>query len=329
MAYASAKQIDVSEIPVIDISGLMDDAPGALESVAAEMRQAAERVGFFYIRGHGVPKQLIEDVLETARRFFAHPEEAKNAVKATGYHRGFLAPGQAKMYGGKRPDLKESFVWGRDVAADDPTFLAGDMMVVPNRWPDAEPGMKPLFDHYFDVASDVGARLLRAFAVSLGVEQDYFLKAYDKPISRASIIHYPSQPPELGEEQFGVAPHTDYGTITLLYQDDVGGLQVQGRDGDWVTAHPIEDTFVVNVGDLLARWTNDRFKSTPHRVINASGRERYSFGFFVDPNVDCQIDPVVVDGETTKYQPVTCGDYIRMRLDQSMQYRKEEAGKTD
>jgi isopenicillin N synthase-like dioxygenase len=126
----------------------------------------------------------------------------------------------------------------------------------------------------------------------------------------------------MGADQFGVSSHTDYGCLTLLYQDDTGGLQVQGSAGAWLTAHPIHGSFVVNVGDLLARWSNDRFRSTPHRVVNRSGRARYSTGLFVDPNRDTLITPVVRPGEAARYEPVTCGDYLRSRLDAAFAYRK-------
>ena len=118
--------------------------------------------------------------------------------------------------------------------------------------------------------------------------------AVAKPVSRGSIISYPPQPPNMGEAQFGVSPHTDHGALTLLYQDGTGGLQVLALDGSWLTAVPIEDTFVVNVGNLLARWTNDRFSSTRRRVVNSSGRERYSATVFVDPEFDTLFEPVVL-----------------------------------
>jgi isopenicillin N synthase-like dioxygenase len=171
---------------------------------------------------------------------------------------------------------------------------------------------------------DCGRRLLRGFAASLGLAPDFFAPRFAKPLARCSLIYYPPQPPESGSEQFGVAPHTDYGGLTLLSQDDTGGLQVRARSGEWMTAVPIPDTFVVNIGDLMARWTNDRFVSTPHRVVNASGRARYSVGVFFDPAFDTMIDP----GELRPpgkplHPPVTCGDYIVGRLDKAFSYRRE------
>jgi isopenicillin N synthase-like dioxygenase len=322
MSYAEAKRIDVSEIPVIDIAALADDAaPAGIGEVAAALRRAAETVGFFYVRGHGIPQELIDDILAVSRRFFAQDDadKAEVAVRSP-YHRGWLRIGGSTMPDGTLPDLKESYIWGLDVTADD--VRPGDRMIGPNLWPAALPEMRVLLDRYFGEANRVGVRLLRAFAAGLGVAPGYFTRRFERPVSRASLIHYPPQPPTLGRAQFGVSPHTDFGVLTLLYQDDVGGLQVRGRDGEWLTAHPIAGTLVVNVGDLLARWSNDRFASTPHRVVNSSGRERYSLAVFVDPDLDTPIEPVTLAGETPHYPPVTCGDYILGRYDKSFAYRK-------
>jgi isopenicillin N synthase-like dioxygenase len=238
------------------------------------------------------------------------------------HHRGFIPVGEAKMYGGARPDLKESFIWGLDIAADDPDFRAGALLA-PNQWPAGRPGLRDACNRYFDATHVIGWRLMHAFATSLGLDEQHFVRRVAKPISRCSAVYYPPQPPESGSEQFGVAPHTDYGCLTLVYQANVGGLEVYGRDRQWVLAHRIEDTFVVNVGDLLARWTNDRFRSTPHRVVNRSGEERLSLATFVDPQDDCLIEPVCRLGEAPRYEPVRCGDYIRGRFDRSFAYRQK------
>lgn len=322
MSYATALDIPITEIPVIDIAELHRDGTTGLLQVAAQMREAAERVGFFYVRNHGIPTELIERTDSLARRFFAAPLEEKSTVAPTSHHRGFLHVGQAKMHERARPDLKESFVWGLDIADDDPDYLAGNRMLGPNRWPAFLPELRPTLNAYFDAANACGRLLLRAFAASLGVEPDRFTRHFDKPVTRGSLVYYPPQPAESGETQFGVSPHTDYGVITLLHQDPVGGLQVSNRRGDWVVAHPIEGTLVVNVGDLLARWTNDRFRSNPHRVVNTSGRERLSIAVFVDPDFDTPIEPVVLPGDTAHYEPTRCGDYILGRFDRSFAYRQ-------
>jgi isopenicillin N synthase-like dioxygenase len=224
------------------------------------------------------------------------------------------------MYPGSRPDLKESFIWGLDTATGgaEPDGFG----IPPNQWPAFLPAMRPLLTAYFDAVNAVGWDLLRAFAVSLGIAPERFVSSIARPTSRGSIIYYPPQSPDLGEDQFGVAPHTDWGCLTLLYQDQTGGLEVRGRDG-WVQAAPIAGTYVVNVGDLLARWTNDRFRSTPHRVVNRSGHERLSCAVFVDPDRDTLIEPVTAAGEAPRYEPVTCGAYVQSRFDAAFAYRQK------
>lgn len=313
MPYAEAQQIDDSIIPIIDLAGIDSDERVVQESGRA-MLQAAESVGFFYIRNHSIAAELIANVLRVSAAFFAEPLDRKQQVTVNSGHRGYIGGGQAKMTGSKRPDLKESFVWGLDQEGPDG--------IPPNRWPDFMPEMRTVLMEFFDAGNRVGWSLLRAFAAALDVPRDRFVRSIGRPISRGSIIFYPPQPPDLGAEQFGVSPHTDYGCLTLLYQDSTGGLQVQGSGGAWVMARPIPDTFVVNVGDLLARWSNDRFRSTPHRVVNRSGRARLSTAIFVDPDRDTMIEPVLRPGEAAHYEPVTCGDYLRSRLDATFAYRQ-------
>lgn len=324
MNYASARNIAVEQIPVIDCAPLFDGTQASMAAVGARMREAAERIGFFYVSNHGIPEDLIRDADAAGREFFALPQEAKLRVVPADRHRGFLQVGQAKMYRNARVDLKESFIWGRDVGEDDPDYLAGNRMVGPNRWPAELPRLRGVLNAYFDSAHACAHRLLGALAVSLGAPADTFNARLGKPISRGTLVWYPPQPPEAGEDQFGVAPHTDYGVITLLRQDEVGGLQVATREGEWVTAHPIPGTLVINSGDLLGRWTNDRFKSNPHRVVNRSGRERMSVAMFVDPDFDTPIVPVTQPGEAAKYPEVSCGDYILGRFDAAFAYRKKQ-----
>jgi len=322
MSYAAARTIAREDIPIIDVARLYHDDPQGLMEVATAMLEAAQRSGFFYVRNHGIAAELIARADAVARRFFSFPLEQKLTVAPGTHHRGFLQVGEARMHSKAKPDLKESFIWGLDIEADDPDFLAGNRMIGPNRWPDFLPEMRSILNEYFDAANACGRILLRAFAAGLGADPDRFTRHFAKPVTRGSLVFYPAQPADAGQAQFGVSPHTDYGVITLLHQDDVGGLQVSNRRGEWITAHPIADTLVINVGDLLARWTNDRFKSTPHRVVNQSGRERLSIAVFVDPDFDTPIEPVLSSGETPRYEAIGCGEYILGRFDSSFAYRQ-------
>ena len=196
-------------------------------------------------------------------------------------------------------------------------------MIGPNRWPAFMPELRPALNAYMDACHVCAQRILRALAVSLNADEDTFVRRFTKPISRGALVYYPPQPPDAGEQQFGVAPHTDYGVITLLHQDMVGGLQVFNRQREWVTAHPIAGTLVINSGDLLGRWSNDHFRSNSHRVVNSSGRERLSIAMFVDPDFDTPIVPVTAPGEAAHYPEVSCGDYIAARFDKSFAYRQK------
>ena len=308
---SEARRIDASSIPVIDLTGL---GSGELHRVGREMLAAAEGIGFFYVANHGIPLSLIEDVLAVSARFFAQEDAAKAAVSVNAGHRGWIRMGQAKMASGAAADLKESFVWGLDAPGADG--------IPPNCWPGAMPEMRRTLDAFFTAGNALGWSLLRAVAAALDMPADTFIRTIDRPISRGSIIYYPPQPAAMGDQQFGVSSHTDYGCLTLLYQDSTGGLQVQDAHGEWLMATPIDGTFVVNVGDLLARWSNDRFRSTPHRVVNRSGRTRLSTALFIDPNRDTLIEPVLRAGERPHYPPVTCGEYLHSRLDAAFAYRR-------
>lgn len=325
MSYASATSIDTKAIPIVDMTPLGGDDRAAIAAVGRGLLDAAERVGFFYVQNHAVPQALIDGVYALSRRFFALPAEAKQSVRINARHRGFLAIGEARMYDKARIDLKESFIWGPELGPDDPDVAAGKPLMGPNQWPVALPDLAPTLMAYSAAVMDCGRSLLRGFAVSLGLDPDFFRERFVKPLARCSLIYYPPQPPESGTEQFGVAPHTDYGGLTLLSQDDAGGLQVRARSGEWVTAPPIAGTFVVNVGDLMARWTNNRFLSTPHRVINSSGRARYSVGVFFDPAFDTVIDPIALRPPgPALYPPVTCGEYIVSRFNEAFTYRRTD-----
>ncbi len=320
-AYAAVDTISVDQIPVIDIETLFGPEPD-FAGVGEALQQAAKSSGFFYVSGHCIDELLMAQAFDISRRFFEFDEELKSRVLASGYHRGLLAKGQSRMEGQTKVDLKESFIWGMDYAPDNPDFVAGNELLPPNRWPGFMPEMREVLLQYMDAAHRCGKQLLRAIAESLGVDREYFVGRFEKPITRATLIHYPAQPPTMGEDQYGVSPHTDYGTMTLLAQDNNGGLRVQSPDGSWITAHPIEGTLVINVGDLLSRWSNDRFRSTPHCVVNTSGNERYSIATAMDPDWDTVITPVATNGESPHYEDVRCGDYIRGRFDRSFSYRK-------
>ncbi len=318
----------MNAIPVISLAPLLAGGEAGLRSVAAAIRRAATEIGFFYIADHGIAPERIAATHAIAKSFFALPLAEKRKVEINSRHRGFLKLGEAVMHGAKRPDLKESFIFGLDLPEDDPDVREGKLLMGPNIWPPALPEMKQVLDAYYAAVVGCGEQLLRAVAVALDKPEGFFLAKFRKPLARGSIIYYPPQPPDAATEQFGVSPHSDYGCLTLLWQDDNGGLQVLGKEGGWIDAPPIPDTFVINIGDLLARWTNDLFASTGHRVINRSGRERYSIALFYDPHFDTAIevlDTCCAPGTAPRYAPTTCGAYILERFGGAFLYRQQGA----
>ena len=318
--HAKVKNIQIDVIPVIDVAPMFEGEKGERE-VGTKLLNTVQEVGFFYIKNHSVQQSLIDEVFAQGKRFFRATTEQKNEVMIKDFHRGFLPIGEAKMSGAQCEDYKESFVWGWEVAKDDIEVRNSNGMLAPNRWPSFQPKMEKIFSSYLNEVNTLGVHLLGALALGLGVNREHFIRCFSKPLTRAAVVYYPPQSSEKDNQQYGVSPHTDYGCITLLYQDEVGGLQVRHRNGEWVTAHPLPGTYVVNIGDLLHRWSNKRFISNPHRVINISGKERFSVPVFVDPDWNTLIEPLRNSNEQQHYPPVRCADYIHSIYKKSFAYR--------
>lgn len=303
--------MSTSALPLIDISGLRSHDPVDQHLVAEQLRQACEQRGFFYITGHGIDPTLISSLFAASQRFFDLPMTEKLAVdkKLSRCNRGYEPLRAQTLESGAPPDLKESFYAGAEVAANDARVLAGRFNTGPNQWPETLPDFRAVMQNYYQAAYGLGATIVRGLALSLGVPVSHFDGYLKEAAATLRLLHYPPQPanPEPGEK--GCGEHTDFGGVTLLLQDEAGGLQVWDKDlGSWIDAPPVPGAFVVNIGDLFARWTNDRYVSTLHRVINVSGRERYSVPFFFTGNplhkVEC-IPTCLDDGELPRYPAVT------------------------
>ena len=210
---------------------------------------------------------------------------------------------------------------GGESSAESPS---ANPLLGPNVWPAAMPALEPSVYPYFEAASACAEDLLRGFALGAGLDPEHFIRLRDRPLSRGSLQYYPPQPEDAAEDQFGVAPHTDFGVLTVLCQDEIGGLEIRRRDGTWAAMPPVPGTLVVNIGDLLERWSNRRYRSTVHRVINASGRERLSLVLAYDPNFETLVDPraFCAEGETPHDAPITCGDYLLWRFAKAFSYRR-------
>ena len=297
------------EIPLVDVSCLSSDGPGAKRDAAAQIAAACERIGFFYITGHGLRQEIIDGAFREARRLFAQPDDYKQRLLFDANDRGYKGPGNIALPG-YPPDSKEVFDLGVDLPADHPQVLAGKPFHGPNQWPDL-PGFRNALTTYYEQVSRLGHELLRLFALALDLDEEYFLPYHDNAHVTWRIMRY--FPGDYASGQHGTAPHTDFGTLTLLAQDERGGLEVYSRDGEWISAPQIPGTFVVNIGDLMACWTNDRFMSTPHRVLNRSGEDRYSIPMFYNPNFDTVAEclPSCHDAANPpRYQPIHYADYI-------------------
>ncbi|MBD8094598.1 isopenicillin N synthase family oxygenase [Pseudomonas fluorescens] len=310
-------------LPLIDIRGLRSNNLSDRMSVASELREACQRCGFFYIINHGIDPVLIRAVQEQSERFFALPDSAKMAVdKAFSLcNRGYEPLRAQTLEAGSPPDLKEGFYIGIDLKENDPRVVAGRFNQGPNQWPVGVADFRSVMEAYFAAAFEVSALLMRGLALSLDLAEDYFAPLMVDASATLRLLHYPPQPPKPQPGEKGCGAHTDFGALTLLLQDNVGGLQVKAIDSDqWIEAPPIEGSYVVNLGDMINRWTNDRYHSNVHRVINLSGRERYSVPFFFTGNMNTLVEclPTCLGSAgIAKYPPVTIEQHFMERYQAS------------
>jgi isopenicillin N synthase-like dioxygenase len=309
----------MSSIPVIDVAPLINGSQAQAQDVAKALGNACRDVGFFYITGHGIPAALRARVFESSAAFFSGPASIRQAASFSGPggNRGYITLGGEALDPGKPADVKEAFNIGLELAPDDPELLARAPFRDANLWPDI-PGFRETMLDYFNRVWRLGRDLHRGFALDLGLAPDFFESRLDKPIATLRLLHYPpvTRPPSDG--QLGAGVHTDYGNVTLLATDAVGGLMVQDRSGRWLDAPVIPDAFVCNIGDCLMRWSNDVYVSTPHKVVSQPGADRYSVAFFLDPNPDAVVaclPTCIAPDRPAKYAPISGADFLRSRLE--------------
>jgi isopenicillin N synthase-like dioxygenase len=284
-------------IPVIDYGPYFAGVPGALESVAADIADACENVGFFYALNHGVSDHTIERAFAASRRFYALPLEQKLALGLDDNNIGYLpinasVQGASAVHKATRPNQNESFFVTHDRAADHPDVIAGKRLRGRNRWPPGLPGLRADVMAYFAALSAMCDRMLPAFAVALGLPPHYFAPYFaNEAHANLRLLHYPPQD-TVEDNSFGQAPHTDNSFMTALACTKVPGLAVRLPSGEWFAPPILPGTFLINLGNIMRRWSNDRFLSTPHGVINESGTDRYSIAYFYSPNPDAVIECV-------------------------------------
>jgi isopenicillin N synthase-like dioxygenase len=318
MAVKDPEQV-ARAIPVIDVGPAFRNEPGGLESVAAQVRDASERIGFFYVKGHGVPEALIDAAFAASREFHALPLEDKLALKLNQNNIGYLPVNESiqrasTVHKATRPNFNESFFISHERGADHPAVVAGTPLRGQNQWPAGHERMRAAMVRYFQTMEALGQRLLPVLARALDMPADLFARFFaGEAHINLRFLHYPPQ--EIDDpEQFGQGPHTDNSFITFLAREDTPGLAVRLPSGEWVAPPLVPGTFLVNLGNVMKRWSNDRFLSTPHGVVNDSGRDRYSIAFFYSPNIDATIEVLpscTGPDNPPRYEPALYGDLVR------------------
>lgn len=307
-----------ARVPVIDIGPLRGRDPAARAATVAAIGAACRDVGFLSVTGHGVDPAERDAAFAHSRRFFALPDAVKASVAMDHdgpfAERGYDGIGQQRLDEEAEPDRKESFNIGPPIPADHPLVLDGTPLQGPSRWlPEEElPGFRDAEARYQASLTEVAHLLLGAMAEALDLPATWFDHCLTVPNGALRLVHYPPRRATAGVTEFGAGAHTDWGAVTVLAQDVTGGLQVQTADGDWVDVVPDPDALVVNIGDLLERWTNGIFRSTPHRVLGST-RDRYSIVLFHDVDWYAEVAclPTCTSADRPpRYEPTTCGEHI-------------------
>jgi len=315
LSFAPAEMIG-GVIPILDVSRYLAGDADALPALGLALRHAFEQVGFWYLRGHDVPQNLIDATFAEAERFHAQPLDDKLALRINEHNIGYMPIGgsvarSSTVHRNRKPSVNEAFFLRRERTPDDPDVIANKRFRGLNRWPANLPGFRDTVLAYMTAMEALCRRLVPIYAVALDLPPTYFDAMFAQPNMIQRLSHYPPQP-SYEDDEFSIAPHTDSGFMTLLAPSKVPGLSIRLPNGTWFDAPSIEGAFIVNGGDILRRWTNDRFLSTPHRVINTSGLHRYAIPFFFDTHPDTLIECLptcCAAGDPAKYEPITYDDY--------------------
>jgi isopenicillin N synthase-like dioxygenase len=306
------------EIPIIDVSGAIAGDRAAQQACAAQLRHAYEDVGFWFLKGHRVPQALVDRVFAEVARFHAQPLDDKLKLKINKHNIGYLAMQAATtrhsddLARNNKPNLNEAYFVKRDLPAGHPDVVADKRFRGANLWPSGLPGFREVIVEYCNAMEQLSLSILPIYALALDLSADHFEDAFREPQYTLRMSHYPYTP-ALQENEYGLAPHADTSFMTLLAQNKIPGLSLRTASGRWIDAPVIEGAFLVNSGQMLNRWSNDRFRATPHRVINKSGGDRYAIPFFFD----CTIDHTMIclptctgPGNPPKFEPTTYAQYM-------------------
>ena len=317
----SSDTLSGDAIPLIDLAPIANGDLSGARKIAPALRHALEEIGFLMIVNHGVPQALVDQTFAQAKRFHDQGMAAKQAVLMNSHNNGYMAMGRynvstSRVSEDAMPDMNEAFVIKRERPADDPLAKSGRRFAGPNEWPADLPGFREAVLAYTDAVDAMGRRLLPAVALALELEADTFDAAFAESQFSFRLSHYPCV--ERQPRQYGIAPHTDANFMTFLAQSGVPGLQVRMASGDWWDVPHVPGSFVVNTGDMLHRWTNGRFKSTPHRVVPPNDRARYAIPYFMGPHMDTVISCLPScqgKDEPPRYPPITYEEYLNWWYD--------------
>lgn len=307
----------LAQIPVIDFGPYFAGEPGALDTLAMAVRDACEHIGFFYLAGHGIDDALVQRTFAASERFHALPLERKLALKLDQYNVGYLPVNastqrHSTVHKATKPNENESFFVIHDRPLDHPDVVSGKPLRGRNYWPEGLPGFREDVVAYFNAMNALGQKMLPAFAVALDMPADYFTPLFSD-INHATLrmLHYP--PTRGGDNAFGQGPHTDNSFLTILARSEVPGLGVRLPSGEWLTPPIIDGTFLVNLGNIMRRMSNDLFQSTPHGVVVDGERDRYSLAYFHSPNPYRTIEVLPScqsDANPPRYEPAIYADLI-------------------
>ncbi|HXV22789.1 MAG TPA: 2-oxoglutarate and iron-dependent oxygenase domain-containing protein [Alphaproteobacteria bacterium] len=325
-------RVPLEEIPVVDFAAFLHGNAAERKQVALQIGRACRDIGFFYIVNHDVPRELVDRVFAQAKRFFDLPPERKAeiAIEKSRCHRGWFALGGENLDPEKQRqagDFKEGIKIGRDLPLGHPLVQSGLPLHGPNQWPSGLPGWKETMQEGYDALSRLGREIMHAFALALELPETHFDRWLTGPMATLGPLHYPPQGGRITEARIGAGAHTDFGCLTILAQDPIGGLQVRNSAGKWIDAPYIPGSFVVNIGDMMERWTNRVFASTVHRVINVSGKDRFSLPFFFDPDFNADLavlETCTGPGNPPKCPPTTGGQHLLDRINATFDYRAIE-----
>ena len=316
----TASKLDWDTIPIVDLAPWFHGNETDQKSTANEVISACCSSGFFYIANHQIPQQLISSVFDVSHDFFALPLQEKNRIsfELGNRNRGYIPLGAESSDPEAKRDEKEAYDFTYKIPPDAAGGLMMDRISGDNLWAEEPMKLRHTIETYLEKCVELGATLFQIFAVGLGLPRTYFDDKINYPIAQLRLLHYPAQDAEnLSVDNLGIGKHCDYECLTILAQDKIGGLQVENLSGEWVEAPPIEGTFNVNIGEMLTRWTNGKFKATPHRVVNTSKQNRYSVPFFFATNYDVNIKPLdvcVPNDSSPRYEDVLAGEYLVARL---------------